>query len=284
MTARDLLHEAARKFELSGIPSPRLDAEMLLAFCQGCDRLEFFKNPTLAIGEIAQTQFQKLTERRLQGEPVAYIIGRKEFWSLVLEVNNAVLIPRPDTEVLVEEALQVCKQVDSAPIRILDIGTGSGAIALALAKELPRAQITATEISATALAVAKKNAHNLGLQSQIDFRLGNLFKPVGDFFDIIVSNPPYIAAEDYDQLPPGVKNYEPREALFAGADGLDFFEKIISQSPGYLGEKGWLLLEIGARQGTRLAEMLEAAGYYGDISIRNDYAGLPRVIKARRKV
>ena len=172
-------------------------------------RLDFIKNPALPVDEKTLASFQKLVARRLAWEPVAYITGRKEFWSFVLEVNSSVLIPRPDTEVLVEEALNIYKQLDSAEIKILDIGTGSGAIALALACEIPTARLTATDISAAALAIARKNAHNLDLDSQIEFRQGNLFEPVDDFFDIIVANPPYIAEEEYDKLPVGVKDYEP---------------------------------------------------------------------------
>ena len=283
MLIRDILNVAARHFETAGIPSARLDAEVLLAFCLGCERLDFFKNPAMPINEKTLTLFQKLVARRLKWEPVAYITSRKEFWSFVLEVNNSVLIPRPDTEVLVEEALDVCNQIDSAEIKILDIGTGSGAIALSLAKEARHAVIVATDISAAALAVAGKNARNLALDSQIKFLQGNLFEPVRDFFDIIVSNPPYIAADDYNKLPAGVRDYEPPEALLAGANGLDFYQKIINEACGHLKSDGWLLLEIGATQKARVADIIEASRQYSDISIRNDYAGLPRVIKARRK-
>jgi release factor glutamine methyltransferase len=283
MLVRDILNEAARNFAIAGIPSPRLDAEILLSFCLGCERLDFFKNPAVPVGEETLASFQKLAARRLQWEPVAYITGRKEFWSFVLEVNDSVLIPRPDTEVLVEEALNICKHVDSAEINILDIGTGSGAIALALAYEIPLARLMATDISTAALAVASKNARNLDLDSRIVFRQGNLFEPVNVFFDIIVANPPYIADEEYDKLPVGVKDYEPAEALLAGAEGLAFYKKIVKEAPGYLKNNGWLLLEIGANQDTQVENFFEASGQYGDISVRNDYAGLPRVIKARRK-
>jgi release factor glutamine methyltransferase len=282
MLVRDILNEAARDFALAGVESPRLDAEILLSFCLGCERLDFFKNPAAPIDEKTLILFQKLKARRLAWEPVAYITGRKAFWSVTLEVNDSVLIPRPDTEVLVEEALAVCQRLNSAEIKILDIGTGSGAIALALACEIPQAHLTATDFSAAALATARKNAENLHLDSQIQFLQGDLFAPVDDFFDIIVANPPYIADEEYDKLPVGVKDYEPREALLAGVDGLDFYRKIIAAAPGYLKNNGWLLLEIGATQGRRIGDILEASGYR-DISIRNDYAGLPRVIKARRE-
>jgi len=283
MLIRDILNEAARHFATAGIPSPWLDAEVLLSFCLGCDRLEFFKNPLMPVDEKTRALFQKLVARRLEWEPVAYITSRKEFWSFVLEVDKFVLIPRPDTEVLVEEALNVCKQIACAEIKILDIGTGSGAVALALVKEMRHAQVVATDISAAALAIADKNAHTLGLDSQIVFRQGNLFDPVDDFFDIIVSNPPYIADAEYAKLPAGVKDYEPPEALLAGAQGLDFYRKIINEAPGHLKNNGWLLLEIGATQSASVVNIAETSGHYSDMSIRNDYAGLPRVIKARRK-
>lgn len=283
MLVRDILNEAARNFAMEGIPSPRLDAEVLLSFCLGCERLDFFKNPSKPVDEVTLALFQKMMIRRLKWEPVAYITSSKEFWSFTLEVNRDVLIPRPDTEVLVEEALAVSKQINSAEIKILDIGTGSGAIALALAYEMPLARLTATDISAAALAIAAKNARNLDLDSQIVFRQCNLLEPVEDFFDIIVSNPPYIAQEEYKKLPAGVKDYEPPEALLAGSDGLDFHRRIIKEAPGHLKSNGWLLLEIGATQDAQVVNIFAATGLYNDISIRNDYAGMPRVIKARRK-
>jgi release factor glutamine methyltransferase len=283
MLVRDILNEAARNFANAGIPSPRLDAEILLAFCLGCERLDFIKNPAAPVNKNILVSFQKLAARRLAWEPVAYITGRKEFWSFVLEVNSSVLIPRPDTEVLVEEALNIYRELDSAEIKILDIGTGSGAIALALACEIPTARLTATDISAAALITARKNAHNLNLDRQIEFLQGNLFEPVDDIFDIIVSNPPYIADEEYDKLPAGVKDYEPREALLAGACGLDFYRKIVMEAPVHLKNNGWLLLETGATQNVQISNIFEASRQYSDISIKNDYAGLPRVIKARRK-
>jgi release factor glutamine methyltransferase len=282
MIIRDILDEVIRNFTSVGIPSARLDAEVLLSFCLGCERLEFYKNSNRLINEKEQTAFQNLVARRLKWEPVAYITGRKEFWSFVLEVNRDVLIPRPDTEVLVEETINIITTINSKDIKILDIGTGSGAIALALAKEIPGAKITATDISSAALKVAKKNARNLGLDSLIDFRQGNLFEPVDGFFDIIVSNPPYIAEEEYRNLPRGVKDYEPREALLAGVQGTEFYEKIINQAPDHLQSGGWLLLEIGETQAEDIRKIAETAGKYKDISIRNDYAGRPRVIKARR--
>jgi len=284
MTIHDILNESTKTLEAADIPSARLDAEVLLSFCLGYDRLEFYKNPDMTISETKLSAFRNLIARRLKWEPVAYITSRKEFWTFVLEVNSSVLIPRPDTEIIVEEALDVYRNFNSLPVRILDIGTGSGAIALALAYEIAGAKVVATDISPAALNLAQKNAATLGLQDKIDFKLGNLFEPVDGLFDIIVSNPPYIAAKEYDELPIGVKNFEPREALFAGESGLEFYEKLIYQAAPYLKKNGWLLLEIGAKQEAGIRRILEAAGNYDSIEMRRDYAGLPRVIKARRKV
>jgi release factor glutamine methyltransferase len=284
MTVRDILNESTKALEAVDIPSARLDAEVLLSFCLGCDRLEFYKNPDMTISETKLAAFRNLIARRLQWEPVAYITGRKEFWTFVLEVNSSVLIPRPDTEIIVEETLDVYLNFNSLPVRILDIGTGSGAIALALAHEIADAKVVATDISQAALSLAQKNAATLGLQDKIDFKLGNLFEPVDGLFDIIVSNPPYIAAAEYEELPAGVRNFEPCEALFAGENGLEFYEKLINQAAPYLKKNGWLLLEIGAKQEAGIRRIMEATGNYDSMEMRRDYAGLPRVIKARRKV
>lgn len=284
MTVHEILNESTKVLEAADIPSARLDTEVLLSFCLNCDRLEFYKNPDTVISETQLAAFRNLIARRLRWEPVAYITGRKEFWTFVLEVNSSVLIPRPDTEVIVEEALNLCRKMDYPEMKILDIGTGSGAIAIALAKEMPHAKVMATDISPPAVNLAQKNAAALGLREKIDFRQGNLFEPVDGIFDIIVCNPPYISAKDYEKLPAGVKDYEPREALWAGKSGLEFYEKLIYQAAGFLQKNGWLLLEIGAKQEAGVRGIMEAAGFYDSIEMRKDYAGLPRVIKARRKV
>jgi release factor glutamine methyltransferase len=284
MIVHDILNEATHDFEAVEIPSARLDAEVLLSFCLGCDRLEFYKNPDMTISETKLSAFRNLIVRRLQWEPVAYITSRKEFWSFTLEVNSSVLIPRPDTEIIVEEALNIYRKIDSSEIKILDIGTGSGAIAIALALEITSARVVATDISPAALNLAQKNAAALGLQEKIDFRQGNLFEPIEGIFDIIVCNPPYISAREYEKLPAGVKDYEPQDALLAGKSGLEFYEKLIYQAAGFLQKNGWLLLEIGAKQEAGVRGIMEAAGFYDSIEMRRDYAGLPRVIKARRKI
>jgi release factor glutamine methyltransferase len=284
MTVREIIFEATQKLEEAGIPSARLDAEVLLAFLLRCDRLAFIKNPDDTLSKKQLADFDRLIARRAGGEPVAYLTGRKAFWSFVLKVNPSVLIPRPDTEVIVEEALSVVRQESWIRPRILDIGTGSGAIALALAREIPDASVTATDISKAVLKTAQKNAAALKLNHSIVFLEGDLFEPVGGRFDMIVSNPPYIGAEEYESLPAGVKNFEPKEALRAGQTGLEFYEKLIYQAHGYLKENGWLLLEIGARQKQEVRAIFEAhKDFYERIDVREDYAGLPRVIKGRRR-
>jgi len=283
MTVQDLLNDAVNALETAGIPSARLDAEVLLSFCLKCERLEFLKNPDMLISEKQIAGFRNLIARRLRWEPIAYITGRKEFWTLTLQVNKDVLIPRPDTEIVVEETLAVCRKMDSMEVNILDIGTGSGAIALALAKEISNAKIVATDISSAALAMAKKNALALKLENNIDFRQGDLFEPVENKFDIIVCNPPYITEKEYEKLPAGVKDYEPEVALLAGKMGTEFYEKLIYQAPDYFKKNGWLLLEIGAKQEKPVRGLMEESGFYESIEMRRDYAGLPRVMRARRK-
>jgi release factor glutamine methyltransferase len=281
MTVREILNDATRELETAEIETARLDAEVLLAFCLNCDRLEFLKNPDMQISKSQLAVFNKLVSRRLKWEPVAYITGRKEFWSFTLEVNKGVLIPRPDTEIILEEALAVGKNI-IAP-RIADIGTGSGAIALALAKELPEPKITATDISPAALKVAKKNARNLKLGKNIEFLKGDLFAPVKGLFDIIVSNPPYISAAEYEELPRGVKDFEPKIALLAGQTGVEFYEKLIYQSKNHLKKDGWLLMEIGAPQAEKIRDIMQECAFFEDIDVRRDYAGHDRVIKGRKK-
>jgi len=282
MTVHDILNESTKVLETAEIPSARLDAEVLLAFYLGCERLDFFKNPEMVLDKQQIAGYRDFIARRLRWEPVAYMTGRKAFWTFSLEVSRDVLIPRPDTEIIVEETLDICRKINASKIKILDIGTGSGAIALALAKEVPNGKITATDISASALALARKNAHSLDLDNKIDFQQGDLFGAVEGVFDIIVSNPPYIAQEEYKELPSSVRDYEPRIALLAGKNGLEIYEKLINQAPDYLKKKGWLLLEIGAKQEQSVRGLMDESGFYDSIAMRRDYAGFPRVVRARR--
>ena len=283
MTIGDGLREAARRFAGRGLPSPLLDAEVLLASVLKTDRPGLYRTPEAPLTPEALSAFDALAVRRLRSEPVAYLLGRKEFWSLTLEVNDQVLIPRPDTECLVEEVLKACVKIRSGELRILDLGTGSGAVGVALAWELKHARVTATDISAGAIDVARCNAARHGVEQRMTFLTGNLFEPISEKFDIIVSNPPYIATEAFEMLPMGVRGYEPAEALRAGPDGAFFHERIIAGCFSYLNEGGWLFLEMGAQQRPQVKALLEEAAIFEAIDFRRDYAGLDRVAAAKRK-
>lgn len=231
----------------------RLEAELLLAHALGVNRAWFFAHAEDALPPSAEAGFQELVVRRAQGEPVAYITGRRDFWSLPLEVTPATLIPRPETELLVELALARLPEGG----RLLDLGTGSGAIALAVAKERPDATVHAVDASNAALDVAKRNARSLGLG--VAFHHGDWFTPVrGERYDVIVSNPPYI--EDADEhLELGDLRFEPRSALASGVDGLDDIRRIVAAAPMHLGSDGWLLFEHGYNQGAVSRALFDAS-------------------------
>jgi release factor glutamine methyltransferase len=246
------------------------------------DRTRFHIDREQSLTENELQEFRRCIERRRYGEPVAYIVGKKEFWSLPFEVNSHVLIPRPETEILVEEVLKVCSGRKTENLRILEIGTGSGAISIALAHELKNAQIIATDISQDAINVALRNAQINNVASQIHFLLGNLFETVSGKFDIIVSNPPYISNEEYDCLPSGIRDFEPETALLAGADGILFHREIIKAGGVYLKAGGWTFMEMGDGQKELVEFMLNEFGLYDNIAFRNDYAGINRVAIATR--
>lgn len=283
MTIGDCILRAARDFGEQGLASPRLDAEVLLAHALKADRPYLYRHPEEPVNREAASAFQSLTARRLRGEPVAYLLGLKEFWGLVFEVNKQVLIPRPDTECLVEEVLKACCVAAPADLRILDLGTGSGAIGVALAWELPHAHVVATDISPGAVDVARRNARRHGVEQRMTFLTGHLFTPLSGKFDIIVSNPPYISTTELETLPLDVRGYEPMSALLAGSDGTVFHEQIIAGCAGYLSEGGRLFLEIGSDQRQRVEAMLAAADLFEEIRFYRDDAGLDRVAAARRK-
>lgn len=282
MNIREELNRAAERLARAGSSSPRLDAEILLTFFLNIGRLELYKAPERVLTEEDAAGFENLLERRCQGEPVAYIIGVKEFWSLLFKVNREVLIPRPETEILVEETLQVARGAAWTAPRILEIGVGSGAVTVALAKELPEAMLMATDIATGALALARENARRHGVMERIDFRGGDLWMPVEGTFDLIVSNPPYIPAAEFSRLPRGVKDYEPRQALLAGAAGTAYHRAIIDGGVQHLKKGGWLLMELGEGQGAELTEILRQAAVYENIALRSDYGGVERVVRARK--
>jgi release factor glutamine methyltransferase len=281
MNIRDILRQATAQLKNSGSTSPQLDAEVLLTTYLRIDRLDLYKAPERPLSDDEMAGFSAWLERRGNGEPVAYIIGAKEFWSLLFEVNRAVLIPRPETEVLVEEALQASKEIKTPGLRSLEIGVGSGAISVVLARELPAARLTATDISDRALTIAHRNALTHGVADRIEFLCGGLYQPVVGTFDLIVSNPPYIGATEFGQLPRGVREYEPQEALLAGEGGTACHREIIAGSGKHLRTGGGLLMEIGAGQQEIVAGLLRQSAAFENIEIRRDYGGIERVIKAK---
>ena len=282
MNIRDILNMAAVRLERAGLTSPRLDAEVLLFSYLQTDRLEIYRNPERALTEAEISGFEGWVERRAQGEPLSYINGKKEFWSLLFEVDRDVLVPRPETEILVEEVIKAGRELEQAGLRILEIGVGSGAVSVAIARELPTASLTATDISADAISVALKNAHKHGVEGRMDLLWGSLFEPVSGIFDIIVSNPPYISTGEFARLPLDVREYEPRQALLAGADGTAFHREIIAGSKKRLKKRGWLFMEMGAGQRESIEETLRRSGAFDRIETRRDYGGVERVIMARK--
>lgn len=251
--------------------SPALDAQLLLGAVTGRSRSSLFAWSDQPLTDSQAADYQRLLERRCAGEPVAHLTGKREFWSLPLSVSQATLIPRPDTECLVEQALALDLP---AAARVLDLGTGTGAIALALASERPLWRITATDRSPAAVELARANARELDLQ-RVDVRASNWFSDIVGFFDLIVSNPPYIPRQD-PHLTRGDVRFEPLTALVAGEDGLDDLRVIIDQARDFLAAGGWLLVEHGYDQAESVADLLAEAGYSG-IGLRRDYGGQPRV-------
>ena len=277
------MNQTTKDFENQYLASPRLDAEVLLARYLKVDRLELFKYPER---ELTNEEFEgvhKWVERRLMGEPVAYITGRKEFRSLEFEVNPDVLIPRPDTEILVEEVLKVYAVSDKRSIRILDVGTGSGAIIIALAFELKNASLWACDISPKAIQVALRNAKTHSVDHRISFFVGDMFTPISGLFDCIVSNPPYIEDGLFAALSREVKNFEPRTALTGGPDGSQFHQRLIREGKHYLTEGGRLFMEIGSGQKKKVGCLFSNETCFEGIAFRKDYGGIDRVAMARRK-
>lgn len=258
-------------------PTPRLEAEILLAHAGSLSRSALIAQAKDTPAAAVVQRFETLIESRLAGEPVAYLTGAREFWSLELEVCPDTLIPRPETELLVEQAL--ARIPAQAAWRIADLGTGSGAIAIAIAKERAHCHITATDASAGTLAVARRNARRLAA-GQVEFCQGNWFAPLaGRRFEMVVSNPPYVC-EDDPHLRQGDVRFEPRTALAAGADGLDAIRTIVGAAPVHLTPGGWLLLEHGYDQGVQVMELMTQAGFT-DVHVHRDLEGRERVCEGQ---
>jgi release factor glutamine methyltransferase len=286
-----------------------LDAEVLLAQARGCERIRLYTAFDDVVSEEVRTNFRELVKRRAAGEPVAYLVGRREFYSLNFRVTPDVLIPRPETEFVVVAALDVLKSrkskvevrrseggddendvrlstFDVRPSLVADVGTGSGAIAVAIARHAPQCRVAATDISAAALAIAQENAAAHGVANRIEFHEGDLLSPLPPHqqFAVIASNPPYIAEGELGTLAPSVRNHEPRHALIAGPTGTETIERLIPQAADRLLPGGWLILEISPQIVPRVTAGLAADGRYEPPTIIKDLAGLPRVVKTQRKL
>lgn len=282
---RDALRFGIAKLEGAKTPSAGLAGELLLMHALGKDRAWIYAHPEEAISPEKLTEYEALLSRRAAGMPTQYLTRRQEFWGLEFEVTPAVLIPRPETEHVIEVVLaRLGEKGKQSELNIVDIGTGSGCIAVALAKELPRATIYATDISDDALAVAKRNAAKLGYSDQIRFVSGSLLVGVAEplKFDVIASNPPYVATKDAESLATEVRAHEPHIALFAGADGLDVYCPLIRTAAERLKPGGILALELGFGMFEAASDMLNATMDWTQISATMDLAGIPRVLSCKR--
>jgi release factor glutamine methyltransferase len=267
-TAREALAAATDALAAAGADTPRLDAELLLSEATGRRRAELATHPEAGIEPAAARAFGDMVRRRVRREPIAYILGRKGFRAIELAVDPRVLIPRPETELLVEVALEL------RPRTVLDVGTGSGAVALAVADELPEARVIATDASEAALEVARANAAGLGLAGRVRFLRGSV--PEGERFALTVANLPYVRADEYERLEPEIREHEPRDALVAGATGLEAIEALIpTTGPGVLA------LEVGAGQAPPVASLMREAGFER-IETRRDLRGVERTVVGRR--
>jgi release factor glutamine methyltransferase len=269
-----------------GIANPRLESELLLSYILGWDRVGLYLNYDMALSSRELEGFRKVIERRIMGEPLPYITGYQEFWSIRFKVGRCVLIPRPETEILVEETLHFIDQEGWQSPHIIEVGTGCGAIAVSIAKSVPLVKIMATDISAGAIALARENAMDQDVASKIWFVQGDMVSFVrsgmGGIFDLMISNPPYIRRGDIDDLQPEIRGFEPRKALDGGVDGLDSYRVLIGDAPSVLRRGGWLVLEIGADQGADILDLVRQIGGFEQTRIIPDYSGKSRAVVAKK--
>jgi release factor glutamine methyltransferase len=283
---KDLLKVSTDYLKDKGIENPRLNAEVLLAHQLKVGRMSLYLNFDQPLTDNELSIYRSLIKRRIVHEPLQYITGIQEFWSLSFRVNRHVLIPRPETEIIVEQAISLaktCKEKEES-LKILDLGTGCGAISIALAKEIPRALIWATDISHDALCVARQNAVTHGVSDRVTFCQGDLWDPFPKRdirFDMIVSNPPYVSSKEYKDLPPEVRDYEPRRALDGGEDGMVYLEKIIRGGHSFLNPGGWIILEMAPSQTQTALDIIAQMGRYQQAARIEDYSRHYRVVTAR---
>ena len=285
VSVKQALARAARRLSAARLPSPRLDAEILLAETLGCTRERLYGEPERDLSAEEWERFQAFVERRKRREPVAYIVGHRGFRTIDLQLNENTLIPRPETETLVEVALEELSRSGREEPRVLDLGTGSGNIALAIAAEHPTARVVASEVHPAPLEIARLNAVRLGLQGRISFIVSDVYEdlPPGSRFDLIVSNPPYVTAEALRRLSVDVRGYEPHVALLGGAHGMDFYERIIPGAPPFLEPRGVLAVEINEGKLVEVLSLFVETRRFEDIDVRNDLGGSPRVVSGREK-
>jgi release factor glutamine methyltransferase len=273
-----------------GSDSPRLDAEVLLAHVRGCKRIELYTAFEEPAGDELRQQFRELVKQRAAGKPVAYLVGQREFFSLPFDVTPDVLIPRPETELLVVRSLDVAKQAPLTErqdgIQIADVGAGSGILAVTLAKRLPSSRVTAIDVSPAALAIAKRNAERHGVADRIEWFESDVFSDVPEDrrFDIIVSNPPYVTTAEMASLAGDVRRFEPELALHGGEQGTDVIARLIPQAAQRLAPEGWLLMEVSPTIISAVESLLEAEPRLERRPTQKDIAGLPRVVQSQRRV
>ncbi len=275
---------ATQRLTSAGLDTPRLDSEVLLAHLLDLARSQLYTHSDRVLSAAERTAFEELIKRRFRHEPVAYLVGIKAFYNLDLAVDPRVLIPRPETELLVDLALDLVGREGARgqqPVRMADVGTGSGAIALAVAAHAAAVQVVAIDISPAALALAQENACRLGLASRISFLLGDLLTPLPGPVHLIVANLPYIAEAEWPSLQPDIADFEPALALSGGADGLDLIRRLLHQAPAYLLPGGAMLLEIGSRQGKAVAQLAAEAFPNGFVEALTDYSYQDRIVRVQ---
>jgi release factor glutamine methyltransferase len=279
-SVRRLLEWTETFLKGKGIESPRLEAQILLSHVLKCPKIQLYVRHDEEPAETQKAEFRELIRKRAEGVPVAYLVGQREFFSLSFDVSPAVLIPRPDTELVVVESLKILKGL-TAP-EVLDLGTGSGCIAVTIAKHHPTAKITAVDLSPAAIEIAQANATKHGVADRVRFRQGDLFAPVtGERFRLIVSNPPYISTEEYLRLDPTVRDHEPRSALEAPEEGLAFYRRIAAEAAGYLQPEGWVLLEVGHTQSVAVETLIRTGPRLEFRKTFHDLSKTPRVAAAQ---
>ena len=283
MQLKQAVDSAYKLFVENDVPSPRLNAELLLMFALSCERSYLYAHPERELTESEQYRFNEVIRERARGCPTQYITGHQEFWGLDLLVSPAVLIPRPETEHVVETVLELVNEYrfdGSAKLRAVDVGTGSGCIALALASELPHLEINACDISDDALEIARVNAARLGLGNKVLFRKSDLLALYANQqFDFIISNPPYVGENEADKVQRQVREFEPKIAVFSGKEGMDIYRKLIPEAHAALRPGGWFVTEIGYSEEEKVRSLLDG---WTEVQVTADLQGIPRVIAARK--